>query len=217
MSADERLPLPDQPMLDPVANWQWLAHVMGRDHALVVSDGDAPFARALACGFTRQTVVMAEDVGDALAGGTLPFDSGEFDCVAIVDAEAMLGSFTDAPSARSAFGELRRVLKSTNGIYVGFERVGGRRDVRGAGRVHRLRASPQQRWLKRSGFVRLRSYYVEPSPQRPFSIIPAAARSVRAWERLARHVSWRDQLRQAVASVGLHPLLFEHRLVIGSA
>jgi SAM-dependent methyltransferase len=74
-------------------------------------------------------------------------------------------------------------------------------------RVERLavaRALPRQ--LRAAGFARVEAYYVAPSFQEPWSIVPARRRAVLAFERLqmthATHRRW-------LAWLSLHPVLFE--------
>lgn len=215
MIGDPQAESPSASTGDPVSNWQWLAHLMHRERLLVISDGDLPFARALGVGFTEQTIVPAELMRGIGRGEPLPFVTGTFDCVAVPDADAVFDLFGSTMEARGACAELRRVLRDHDGLYVGFERTGVADARRWSGRARRLSPSKQRRMLVRCGFRALRSYYVEPSPQRPYSIIPAATGAVVAWERLSAGGAWQSRARQMVARAGLHPLLFEHRVVIG--
>ena len=74
-------------------------------------------------------------------------------------------------------------------------------------RVERLavaRAIPRQ--LRAAGFARVQAFYIDPSFQQPWSIIPARRRAVLAYERLQMTSARR---RRWLAWLSLHPVLFE--------
>ena len=66
------------------------------------------------------------------------------------------------------------------------------------------RAVPRE--LRAAGFARVQAYYIDPSFQQPWNIIPAGRRSVMAYERLQMT---RGVLRPWLAWLSLHPVLFD--------
>lgn len=82
-------------------------------------------------------------------------------------------------------------------------------------RVERLavaRALPRQ--LRAAGFARVEAYYVAPSFQQPWSIIPARRRAVLAFERLQMTNATQ---RRWLAWLSLHPVLFECHMFLAYA
>ena len=84
--------------------------------------------------------------------------------------------------------------------------------VRRVARLAVARALPRQ--LRAAGFARVEAYYIAPSFQEPWSIIPARRRAVLAFERLqmtnATHRRW-------LAWLSLHPVLFECHVFLAYA
>jgi SAM-dependent methyltransferase len=83
----------------------------------------------------------------------------------------------------------------------------GRRTTLRVRRLERLalaRAMPSQ--LRAAGFTRVQAYYMHPSFQQPWSIIPARRRAVLAFERLQLTSRRR---RRWLAWLSLHPVLFD--------
>jgi hypothetical protein len=60
--------------------------------------------------------------------------------------------------------------------------------------------------LRAAGFTRVQAYYMHPSFQQPWSIIPARRRAVLAYERLQLTSRRR---RRWLAWLSLHPVLFD--------
>jgi len=78
------------------------------------------------------------------------------------------------------------------------------RRVRRFEHVALARALPRE--LRAAGFARVQGYYIDPSFQQPWNIIPAGRRAVMAYERLQMtRAGWRRWL----AWLSLHPVLFD--------
>lgn len=105
-----------------------------------------------------------------------------------------------------------RILSTLVQMVVGVIRVvpwwaWQRRATRRVRRFERLalaRAIPRQ--LRAAGFMRVEAYYVDPSFQQPWNIIPARRRAVLEYERL--HMTTVGP-RRWLAWLSLHPVLFD--------
>jgi len=201
-----------------------LARHFSSVHYVDASRPPLQFARA------RFSEDRSANVACAQAGaGALPYRNATFDCVVwnVAIGRGVSGvALVDSPVVLAAvLTECRRVLRPGGCLYLGIATGPVPGSVLPAGRilsalvrmvvratmqvrrVERLavaRAIPRQ--LRAAGFARVQAFYIDPSFQQPWSIIPARRRAVLAYERLQMTSARR---RRWLAWLSLHPVLFE--------
>ena len=193
-------------------------------HYVDASRPPLQFARA------RFSEDRSANVACAQAGaGALPYRNATFDCVVwnVALGRGVPGvALVDSPAVLAAvLTECRRVLRPGGCLYLGIATGPVPGSVLPAGRILSalvrmvVRATMQVRRIERlavaraiprqlhaAGFARVQGFYIDPSFQQPWSIIPARRRAVLAYERLQMTSARR---RRWLAWLSLHPVLFE--------
>jgi hypothetical protein len=204
-------PARSSPVQAALANWQFLAPVPDRARALLVLAEDVDRQSPLVTGFD------AIDELD-LSSGFRSFDAAGGDlaglaCVAVPSAHVFL-----RPGTIEQFGAwlrgVREALARSGGVYVGGEALGPPDRPRRRVAPDHVLERRHLRLLRLAGFRDVRPYYVSPSLDRPYDLVPALSQATAAWQYGMTRGSWACAARAAISRVGLHAALFSSRLVI---
>ena len=199
-----------------LANWQFLAPVPNRARALLVVANDADRASPLVTGF--DTVDELElpsgfPAVDRTGGAGVRKIPPGLACVALPSAHLLL-----RPGSIEQFGhwlsEVREALSQSGGVYVAGEALGPPDRPRRRFAPDHVLERRHLRLLRLSGFRDVRPYYVSPSLDRPYDVVPARSQATAAWQYGMTRGSWECIARAAISRVGLHAALFSARLVI---
>ena len=176
-------------MIDAMSTWLWLVDCPPGGRALDASGGNGDLAEALAGHFSNVERLGAQQ----LAAARWPAHT--FDCIALHDALAR-----DARPAE--FERLHELLKPS-GLLVVTAPSSSARSV--------------TRRLRRAGYHDIRRYCVATALDHPTTIIPAHARTIRAYHAFDASQGRTSLARRAAAFVGLHELLFPACLLLARA
>jgi hypothetical protein len=116
--------------------------------------------------------------------------------------------------ARSLFVECRRVLRPTGCLYVGVGMVNARPWGALFASLFNSGLFSADRWLAQSGFGSVHSFYADPTVERPFVIIPATTRALRAHERVLAANGEVNLQRSLMLRLGLPRLLYAARMFL---
>lgn len=204
-------PLQSPAVQAALANWQFLVPMPDRARALLVVADTADRESLLLTGFSRVDVLDlslgfpgADAASSNLAG---------LACVAVPSVHVLL-----QPGSIDRFGlwlcEVREALSRTGGVYVGGEALGPPGRPRRRFAPDHVLERRHLRLLRLAGFGDVRPYYVSPSLDRPYDLVPALSRATAAWQFGMTRGSWACVARAALSRAGLHAALFSSRLVI---
>ena len=192
-------------MLNSLSNWQWLVQIPGHNRAALVSADGGRVPVSLVDGFERIDIL---DTSEVLRGML----AKDLDCIAIPDAEHVYGRLDRSSGIRFSV-YLREALRSRSGIYVGIERLRNPLKRNSSLTSPLPILSRQIRYLRAAGFSDLRSWYLVTSPEVPVHIVPEDSAALLAWDRTTNWDGIKQVIRRLTIRVGLHPLIFSHRLV----
>lgn len=194
-----------QSLRPAITNWVWLAEMSGMHDALVI--GDCPlFVRA---GIEQHfSAITHHPVGKVpgqtgvhLAGISLPFEGGSFDCV-LVDEQIGETSFRgERRDIIPLFHGIRHVLREGGCAFVPVPEL----NRRGPGRLVRQ--------IRKAGFRHVRVLYVYESLERPNTLVPAN-RTTAAYFEMFAWGGLKGRVRALIAAMGFHYLLHPAMLVL---
>ncbi len=190
-------------MDDALGNWQWLVQPAGtRDALVLLTTPDAPDWK-LTDGFDRTARATIGDSWDGASAASL-------DCVAVPDAAVLFGK---REAAHTLLLKMRRLLRP-GGHYVGIETIHPSEDRRRLLSFVRAGRVAQSRYLRRAGFVDVRTYFVVQSPESPRHLVPDHPAALLAWDAALIAGDRRALARRLLYRVGMAGLVLRYRLCL---
>ena len=217
-------------MTRSLATWLWLLDVHGGSALDASVEQTSELAASLLGHFSDVTVlrnshasldaVRVDSLGAPTAPasflvGTLataPLAPRSFDCIALHDAlTSVCGSRSEL---RECFAAAHVLLRPDGWLAATFPSP-SMQSVRS--RQWRPSSRAVSRMLRRTGFMEVRTLYVEHGLERPLTMLPARPNAVRAYETAAGMRPNTRGIRRVLATIGVHSILYPAFLVLARA
>jgi hypothetical protein len=172
-------------------------------HILRDSDSALSLVRESSRGLGFEAAAMSPGRPDS--GG---LDAGSFDCIMMHD--AIVGARTDANRVLSG---ARRLLRTGGWLQV----ASAHPPLRDANEASGIPRRKLERALYAAGFGEVRTYHVDSALDRLLHFVPGDRRAVLEYESSPAMRSSTSRRRRAVASIGLHSLLYQGYMMLARA
>lgn len=215
-----------------ITSWIWFLDMPPGGAALDASDDSTADIAACLAEHFRDVHVLRPDrsAADAfrsaphcaswspasLTAGTLEsatWDAGSFSCIALHDS---LDRRHIEPAARDAeFARYHRLLRANGWLALAAAQSPAL--SRGGAKNGGTNRKQLTRALKKAGFREVRCFFVEPTLERPLTILPDSLPAVRAYEFYDAMRGSTGLKRRGVASLGLRSLLYPGYFLLARA